>query len=1605
VPSLKIDIIVDDQGRPVINRLEGDIKSLNQTVQNSNSGLKAHTEHHNQATGAVNAHADSVAGATRAILRAYAAYYVISAGVSAFGSALSSTMTIIDTYNLSVTKMAALMTGMMEGNTLSLADKYRQARAYAGELNVMIEQIDKNTLLTASDLRLVTEEMMKQGVLVDTTSQKQVEAFTQISNALAVISAGAPQKEIQLRQEIRALIQGQTRDTDQLAKMLDAQLNGKLKEEIALHKKNGDVVEWLGRQLEGFAAAQKDINGSWEAAKTTLQTVGEQIIRGSMGDAYREIIGYAQKLADWAQRHKEQIQEILSAGWDLIKASVMYIINMYKDMGPLLGVAGKWVMTMVYGFTAILDLIPKIKDQFKNLIPSVGGAMAGGLAGGLPGALLGGIIGTKAGGNKISQMGLDLSRQKELMGKIGEVWNPSNIQGWEGSNYGAKGTMPAIKPTGTEEATKALEKLKEKWAETAITLQGKIEMAGMDNASKVFVESRLEAEKLKKEFEGLPEPLKSSAYALIEANKRAEDFANVAKQDQKAIDDLTKSQQKGIDEYRKTEKAYSDLEGALNPLLAIQREYEANIQTISEAEAAGMVTNQQATALSLQALAERNKKTDEFRKNGADKIADDLKEKADYYKDLLGFEDKYHEKILAYIEARRKADIAAGMDVVAANAKAKKQTMQLSSDAFHKENSDRADAFSSMSQSFSAAAALYDEDSKARQALSAASKAATIAEMAVLVQKNILIAVGAVLQQGTGDPYSAFARMAAMVAVVTGILSIAGIAFGSSGGGADAAETEYKPASTVLGAEAGTASESVQKSWELMKDQYSMEYSKLTDIYNELRDLNNNITGLVSSILKTGTISSSSFNLPQNQTGVWADSEGFRLTFMNDVQKILFGPGVGGILGNLATKIGSAIFGGDVSYNFSGVGAMFANISVDKLIQGMEMAGKLFVGVQQVIDGGWFGDNERSYYEIYQKMDEGTQHMFTLVFKNMSQTLVSLAEGLGYDVNDALAYVFKFPRLWNLSELSGEELQDKLSAWINKIADTAAEDLFGDLLKVYQKVDEGMYETAIRLLTDKAVVMDILQSTGHAFTGTAREAIDLSEALISLAGDLDTLKEAASKYYDAFYTDAEKQARLKEQLGNATGYYGYTLPDTREAFRALMEGIDLTTDAGKEAYIVMLGLAESADQYYGTLEDLADQRANKEIELMELMGDKEGALALKRQLELAAMDASLVPLQQMIYALEDAQTVQEEAATAVTDAETALKAAFSAQKEALNTAYQLELDQANSALSAIKETVSELTASVNALKSAKEKLLETQGDEENRYKAAQAQLRNVLTQARAGNFSGVDGLDSALNTLTSASTDMYSSWIDYQRDQRKSLAAITELENLTSDQLSYQEVQETLMEQQIETLKSNHEAQLAALDAQLNTLLGIDTTVLSIDEAIAQYNAAKAVTEGQTPEALAILAELGRGQVAIAEYTAAGRSDLVTQAETYMAGLEAQLAAMGVAASVYAGDLTKYWTGTGTAGHYDVTQQGSVLLPEYQNQTSGGKSNYGDYYDDSYSASSSKSSIDLSGLTSEIKALREDMKAANYSIAKNTQKTASILNRWDGDGQPQERAY
>jgi hypothetical protein len=52
------------------------------------------------------------------------------------------------------------------------------------------------------------------------------------------------------------------------------------------------------------------------------------------------------------------------------------------------------------------------------------------------------------------------------------------------------------------------------------------------------------------------------------------------------------------------------------------------------------------------------------------------------------------------------------------------------------------------------------------------------------------------------------------------------------------------------------------------------------------------------------------------------------------------------------------------------------------------------------------------------------------------------------------------------------------------------------------------------------------------------------------------------------------------------------LPETRKGYRDLVEGIDLTTESGKKAYVSLLQWSEYADEFYSALEDSVTDAAN-----------------------------------------------------------------------------------------------------------------------------------------------------------------------------------------------------------------------------------------------------------------------------------------------------------------------------------------------------------------------------------------------------------------------------
>lgn len=119
-------------------------------------------------------------------------------------------------------------------------------------------------------------------------------------------------------------------------------------------------------------------------------------------------------------------------------------------------------------------------------------------------------------------------------------------------------------------------------------------------------------------------------------------------------------------------------------------------------------------------------------------------------------------------------------------------------------------------------------------------------------------------------------------------------------------------------------------------------------------------------------------------------------------------------------------------------------------------------------------------------------------------------------------------------------------------------------------------------LESLSAALDGINATRVALDGladTMPQLATLTDAtttrLLALAGGTATLQQAAGAYYQAFYTEAERTATTTRQVGDALAAVGLQLPTTRDAFRALVEAQDLTTDSGVVTYAALLNVASA----------------------------------------------------------------------------------------------------------------------------------------------------------------------------------------------------------------------------------------------------------------------------------------------------------------------------------------------------------------------------------------------------------------------------------------------
>jgi len=737
---------------------------------------------------------------------------------------------------------------------------------------------------------------------------------------------------------------------------------------------------------------------------------------------------------------------------------------------------------------------------------------------------------------------------------------------------------------------------------------------------------------------------------------------------------------------------------------------------------------------------------------------------------------------------------------------------------------------------------------------------------------------GAANQGSSGDPYSAFARVAAWVALMAGL----GVVIG---GGASAAPTmtgkDYAKqqqeafsatlGSTVLGG--AEASNSIQNSLDIIAENSTADLDYSQGLLKAFEELSAAMTGLASAVASSFKVNTGGLNLGKSTKYNFED------------------PGFG-MLDNFLTK---AIFGS-------------TKVTRELAGQGIELLGQ---NLGKIIEKGIIKGTQYADVLVTTK-----KSAFFGLISSTKQTIETITSNLPKPINDAVVNVFTkirdtFVKSAELVNMGGAEFMDRLgrtrinlgripftddakkngellNAAINKQADLLAKKLL-PAYKDSQIVGEGYFQTFNRVanaltngkaklaqfnieaisyaqimnkkgdIEKQVVVQSILASNATSdlkdvmagLPGTADDAIEafsnlvqikslfasvgqasvnLSNTLITASGGIDKLRTNLETYFDRYFTDTQKLGANTQTLSNKFNALGLTMPslsatvdkttgvvtDAKGSYVKFLDALSKDTSAaGQATYAKALALAgEFADA--AELSASITEQANQTIRdsYTKTVNQQIAVYKLLAKQDPAAAEEALRLERQLAMLGMDALTKQY---TENVNALTDASEALTTSQGSLKTAYDNLLKLRDNFVGLVKG----IQTYYNELTGPKSPNISPQ----DAYKLAKDLFTSTAAGAAQGNAQALADLPDVAKQFLEASQKMFASGPGYQKDFQAVLDGLEAGMEGGNKQIDLMTAQLLVAEEANKNL--------ITLDTTMGTVKG---AVVALNTSLADYN-------------------------------------------------------------------------------------------------------------------------------------------------------------------------
>ncbi|GAB5433923.1 MAG: tail tape measure protein [Epibacterium sp.] len=221
--------------------------------------------------------------------------------------------------------------------------------------------------------------------------------------------------------------------------------------------------------------------------------------------------------------------------------------------------------------------------------------------------------------------------------------------------------------------------------------------------------------------------------------------------------------------------------------------------------------------------------------------------------------------------------------------------------------------------------------------------------------------------------------------------------------------------------------------------------------------------------------------------------------------------------------------------------------------------------------GGWFRSNKTVYGAVDPVVDTALDQQV----EGLTSNLLSMSEALGLG-SDALADFEGYSLSVMTSGRTQEQIQQDIADHMAAATEQMADLILGT--DAFSRAGESASETLARLSGSLLAVNDAMDLLGAAAFDVSLGGADLASDLVEKFGGADQLAASVSSYFSGFYTQAERSEVLLRRLREEFEALGISMPASRDAFREIVESLDLTTEGGQNLYAELLRLSGAMDE-------------------------------------------------------------------------------------------------------------------------------------------------------------------------------------------------------------------------------------------------------------------------------------------------------------------------------------------------------------------------------------------------------------------------------------------